>query len=136
VTYNFQTGSSEIKLLTEYESVTQEVLLSNAVLTALMSGRKYDVITQRQLFKRKQCAYFGFRNISVIKMQLCYRTQYGKVRPSDNANRRWLKQFQETGSLVAAIERVTSQMLEKTWREIEYRLDTLSDTKCMHIEVS
>jgi hypothetical protein len=30
----------------EYESVTQEVLFGNAVLAALMSGRKYDVIFQ------------------------------------------------------------------------------------------
>jgi hypothetical protein len=35
----------KIKLLTEYESVTQKVLFDN-VLDALMFGRKYDVITQ------------------------------------------------------------------------------------------
>jgi hypothetical protein len=34
------------KLLTEYEGVTQKVLFGNAVLTTLMSGRKYDVIPQ------------------------------------------------------------------------------------------
>jgi hypothetical protein len=34
------------KLLMEYESVAQKVLFSNAVLAALMSGRKYDVIHQ------------------------------------------------------------------------------------------
>jgi hypothetical protein len=39
--YNFQTGNSRIKLLTEYENVTQKVLFGNAVLAALMSGRKY-----------------------------------------------------------------------------------------------
>jgi DUF917 family protein len=44
VAYNFQTGSNKIKLLTEYKGVTQKVLFSNAVLAALMSGRKYDVI--------------------------------------------------------------------------------------------
>jgi hypothetical protein len=37
---------------------------------------------------------------SVIKMQRRYRTQYGKAPPSDNAIRRWLKQFQETGSVL------------------------------------
>jgi hypothetical protein len=46
VAYNFQTGNNKIKLLTEYEDVTQEGLFGNAVLAALMSGRKYDVIPQ------------------------------------------------------------------------------------------
>jgi hypothetical protein len=46
VAYNFQTGNSLIKLLTEYESVTQNVLFGNVVLAALMSGRKYDVIPE------------------------------------------------------------------------------------------
>jgi hypothetical protein len=46
VAYNFQTGNNKIKLLTEYEGVTQKVLFGNSVLAALMSGRKYDVITQ------------------------------------------------------------------------------------------
>jgi hypothetical protein len=41
VAYNFQTGKNKIKLLTEYEGVTQKVLFGNAVLAALMSGRKY-----------------------------------------------------------------------------------------------
>jgi hypothetical protein len=44
--YNFQTENNNIKLLTEYENVTQKLLFSNAVLAALMSGRKYDVIPQ------------------------------------------------------------------------------------------
>jgi hypothetical protein len=30
--YNFQTGNNKIKLLTEYEGVTQKVLFGNAVL--------------------------------------------------------------------------------------------------------
>jgi DUF917 family protein len=46
VAHNFQTGKNKIKLLTEYEDVTQKVLFGNAVLAALMSGRKYDVIPQ------------------------------------------------------------------------------------------
>jgi hypothetical protein len=45
VAYNFQTGI-KIKLLTEYEGVTQKVLFGNAILAALMSGRRYDVIPQ------------------------------------------------------------------------------------------
>jgi DUF917 family protein len=44
VAYNFQTGNNKIKLLTEYKGVTQKVLFGNAVLAALMSGRKYNVI--------------------------------------------------------------------------------------------
>jgi hypothetical protein len=46
VAYNFQTGKNKIKLLKEYKDVTQKVLFGNAVLAALMSGRKYDVISQ------------------------------------------------------------------------------------------
>jgi hypothetical protein len=38
VAYNFQTGNNKIKLLTEYEGVTQKVLFGNAVLAALMSA--------------------------------------------------------------------------------------------------
>jgi hypothetical protein len=44
--YNFQTGNNKIKLLTEYGGVTQKVLFGKAVLAALMSGGKYDVIPQ------------------------------------------------------------------------------------------
>jgi transposase-like protein len=67
-----------------------------------------------------------------------YRTQYGKDPPSDNTIRRWLKQFQETGSVLhwkgAVIETVTPQM-ENTCREIEYRLDILRATKGAHVQV-
>jgi hypothetical protein len=38
--------------------------------------------------------------------------------------------------IVAAIETVTPQMLENTWREIEYRLHILCDKKGAHVEVS
>jgi hypothetical protein len=41
---NFQIGKNKIKPLKEYDSIT--VLFDNAVLTALMSGRKYDVVPQ------------------------------------------------------------------------------------------
>jgi hypothetical protein len=37
--------------------------------------------------------------------------------------------------IVAAIETVTLQMLENTWRENEYRLDILRAMKGMHVEV-
>jgi hypothetical protein len=46
MTYNFQIGNNKIKLLTEYKDVTEKVLFGNDVPTALMSGRKYDVIHQ------------------------------------------------------------------------------------------
>jgi hypothetical protein len=36
-------------------------------------------------------------------------------------------------TIVAAIETVTPQMLENTWREIEYRLDILRATKGAHV---
>jgi hypothetical protein len=41
VAYNFQTGNNKIKLLMEYESVTQKVLFGNGVLPTLTFGRKY-----------------------------------------------------------------------------------------------
>jgi hypothetical protein len=43
---NFEIGKNKTKLLTEYESVTQKGLFGNAVLAALLSGRKYDAIRQ------------------------------------------------------------------------------------------
>jgi hypothetical protein len=46
VAYDFQNGNNKMKLLMEYESVTQKVLFGNAILTALKSGTKYDVISQ------------------------------------------------------------------------------------------
>jgi hypothetical protein len=46
VTYNFQIANNKVKLLTEYEGVTQKVLFGDTVLATLMSGRKYDVIPQ------------------------------------------------------------------------------------------
>jgi hypothetical protein len=75
-----------------------------------------------------------FETKSVIEMQRRYRNQYGKAPSSDNATRRWLKQFQETGSVVA-IESFILQMLEYTWREIEYLLDMLCAKKGAHVKV-
>jgi hypothetical protein len=37
--------------------------------------------------------------------------------------------------IVAAIETITPQMLENTWRELEHRLDILRTTKGAHVEV-
>jgi hypothetical protein len=123
VAYNFKTGNNKIKLLTEYEGVTQNVLFRNAVLAALMSGRKYDGrdgpipwpprspdITPPDFF------LWGYVKDTV------YRTP---VTSLDELKLR----------IVAAIETVTPQMLENTCREIEYRLDILRDTKGAHVEV-
>jgi hypothetical protein len=44
VAYNFQLGKHKVKLLTEYENTTEKVLRGNAVLAALMPGRKYDIV--------------------------------------------------------------------------------------------
>jgi hypothetical protein len=78
------------------------------------------------------CVLWFFETQCVTKSQRRYRTQYGKYPPSDNVIRRWFKQFQETGSVAAAIETDTPQMLESTWREIEYGLDISRATKGAH----
>jgi hypothetical protein len=46
------------------------------------------------------CILWFFETQSVIKMLPRYRTQYGRDPPADNAIRRWLQQFQETGSVL------------------------------------
>jgi hypothetical protein len=50
--------------------------------------------------EKATCVLWFFDRKSVIKMRRYYRTEYGKALPSDNAIRRWLKQFQETGSVL------------------------------------
>jgi hypothetical protein len=83
----------------------------------------------------EQSAYFGFSKQSpVIKRQRRYRTQHGQDPPSGYPIRRGLKQLQETGSVVAAIEEGTRQMLENTWREIEYRFHILRAKKFEYVE--
>jgi ketopantoate hydroxymethyltransferase len=64
--------------------------------------------------EKAMCVLRFFETKTVIKRQGSYRIQYGKDRYSDNAIGRWLKQFQEAGSVAAAIETVTQQMLENT----------------------
>jgi hypothetical protein len=46
VAYKSKTGNNKIKLLTEYENITQKGLFGYAVLTASMSWRKYNVMSQ------------------------------------------------------------------------------------------
>jgi transposase-like protein len=50
--------------------------------------------------EKAMCVLWFFEMKSVVKTQRRYATQYGKDPPSDNAIRRWLKQFQETGSVL------------------------------------
>jgi hypothetical protein len=101
VANNFQTLSNKTELLTEYECVTQEVFFGNAMLAISMSGRKYDVILQNgDCSRERSVRILVFRKKSVMKTQRRYRTQYGKAPPADNAIQRWLKQFQETGSVL------------------------------------
>jgi hypothetical protein len=49
---------------------------------------------------KAMCLLWFFETKPVIKRPRRYRTQYGKDPPSDNATRRWLKQLQETGSVL------------------------------------
>jgi hypothetical protein len=78
-----------------------KVVFSNAILAALMSGRKYDVIfLNGDCLREAMCVLWFFETKPVIKTQRRYRTQYGKGPPSDNAIRRWVKQFQETNSVL------------------------------------
>jgi predicted patatin/cPLA2 family phospholipase len=50
--------------------------------------------------EKAMCILWFFETKFVIKTQRRYRSQYRKDPPSDNAIRRWLKQFQEIGSVL------------------------------------
>jgi hypothetical protein len=100
VAYNIQTGRNNVKLLTEYESVTEKGLFDNAVLAVLMYGRKYDVIPQNSYCSRESnVRILVFHNSVPYERQCRYRTEYGKRSILDNAIRCWLKQFQEADSV-------------------------------------
>jgi hypothetical protein len=94
VSSHFQNGNKKIKLFRQYENETQRVLFFNAVPAAFTSGRKYEIIPQNGDY------FWVFETESVIKIKCRYKTRYGKDPISDNAIRRWLKQFQETGSVL------------------------------------
>jgi hypothetical protein len=49
---------------------------------------------------KAMCILWFFETKSVIKTHRLYRARYGKDPTSDNTIRRWLKQFQETGSVL------------------------------------
>jgi hypothetical protein len=77
------------------------------------------------------CVLRFFEAKSVIKMQSRYRTKYGRDPLSDNAIRRCLKQFQETGSVLHR----KGAGRRSTWREIQYRLNILRAMLGEHVEV-
>jgi hypothetical protein len=79
-----------------------------------MFGRKYDVIHNYSEYSRESnVRTLVFRNKVLIKTQRPYRTQYRRDPPSDNDTRRWLKQFQETGSVLYG----TVAGTPSTWKE-------------------
>jgi hypothetical protein len=85
----------------EYKIRTQKFYLVTSVLSALTSGRKYDVITQNcDCLTESNVRTLVFRKKARYQNASRYRTQYGKDPPSDNAIRRWLNQFQEIGSVL------------------------------------
>jgi hypothetical protein len=67
VACNFQTGNNKLKLLMEYEMITQNVLFGNAVLAALISGRKYDGIPQNG-----DCSRERNMHTLVFRNKVCY----------------------------------------------------------------
>jgi hypothetical protein len=50
--------------------------------------------------EKTMCMLWFFERKSITKMQCHYSTQYGKDPPPVNVTRHWLKQFQETGSVL------------------------------------
>ncbi|GBL90247.1 hypothetical protein AVEN_130358-1 [Araneus ventricosus] len=50
--------------------------------------------------EKAMCVVWFFETKSVITTQRRFRTTYKKDPPSDNSIRRWLTQFQETGSVL------------------------------------
>ncbi|GBN51747.1 hypothetical protein AVEN_55021-1 [Araneus ventricosus] len=50
--------------------------------------------------EKAMCVLWFFETKSVITTQRCFRTTYKKDPPLDNSIRRWLTQFQETGSVL------------------------------------
>ncbi|GBM35050.1 hypothetical protein AVEN_203217-1 [Araneus ventricosus] len=62
--------------------------------------------------EKAMCVLRFFETKSVITTQRRFRTTYKKDPPSDNSIRRWLTQFQETGSVLhrkGAARPITSQ---------------------------
>jgi hypothetical protein len=84
---------------------------------------------------KAMCVLWFFETKSVIKTQRRYRTQYGIYPSSDNAIRRWLKQFQETGCVLhrkGAGRLSTSQevLIESRKRFVEAHRNILDELLC------
>jgi hypothetical protein len=120
VAYNFQTGNNKIKLLMEYEGVTQKVLFGNTDMHFPGCWVRRDGPIP-WLPRSPNIMPLDFFLWEYVKVIVCKTP----VTPLDEPKLR----------IVAAIETVTPQMLENTWREIEYRLDILCATKGAHVEV-
>jgi hypothetical protein len=69
-----------VKLLMEYETVSENVLFVIAVLTALMSGRKYDSYLKTVTFQENNVCTLVFRNKVITFVNQC-----GKDPPSAGA---------------------------------------------------
>jgi hypothetical protein len=74
-----------------------------------------------------------FETESAIKTQRRYRTQYGKAPPSDNAIRRSLQQYQETGSVLHREDPATRRKMLTESKTLGQ--DILRATKCALIDV-
>jgi transposase len=89
--------------------------------------------------KTAMCVLRYFETKSFIKTQCRYRTQYGKAPPSDDAIRRWLKQFQETGSVLrrkgAGRPSTSQEDVDRMQEAFEYRLNILHAMKGAHVAV-
>jgi hypothetical protein len=96
-----QAGNNKIKLLMVYENVTQKVLFATIYSAAFMYERKYDVILQNGDCSRESNVRTSvFRNKLRYQNAMSLQNSIWKTSISDNARRRWLKQFQETGSVL------------------------------------
>jgi hypothetical protein len=84
--------------------------------------------------EKAMCILRVFEIRSVIEMQLRYRNQYGKDPPSDNAVRRVLKQFQETGSVlyrrVEGRPRTSQMLIESRKRFLEAQKNQVDELLC------
>jgi hypothetical protein len=74
----------------------------------------------------------------VVTVQREFRRRYGTEPPGAQSIRRWYRQFEETECLCKGKStgrpRVTNDMLERVWKEFEYRLDVARVSRGRHTE--
>jgi hypothetical protein len=77
--------------------------------------------------EKAMCVHWCFETKSVIEPQRRYRTQYGNDPPSDNAIRRWVKQFQETGSVLGrpSTSREDFDRIQEAWTSYVLRKENV-----------